>query len=322
MSLTPERRVTPPSVPGITVHSLVNTGVASDIPSLRVEAVGERSFSSLSTLSTSSQTSLSGTSSKGNVLNDAYSPFATFCVNTSVGILFMLAFLVILLGENTILYLYQFTGFVMIFVMVFVVSYGGYLWLISWVNETLDMSTKTIFTFVIGCVASEGLSWFAYRLAASSDIGIPWSLPFYTVHSGAMLAVFVCILHQKGIDALVSYESGAFVCLTIVLHYISWSLFSLVLPRLFYSMLVYGSCSFALCSARILLKYLPAISIVGLKRVIKQNLYSKKDVVPPSYAGRRYSNASVMSNVSSVRPRNSITDQSSYSGYQVQCIIL
>lgn len=314
MSFTPERRVTPP---GITVHSLVNTGVAQDIPSLRVEAAGgERSFSSLST---SSQTSLTGSlaGGKGNVLNDAYSPLATFCVNTSVGLLFMLSFVVLLLGQSTIMYLYQFTGFVITFMMVFIISFSGYLWLISWVNETLDMNTGTIIRFILGCTMSEGFSWLAYSAVISSNIPIPWSVPFYAVHSAAMLLIFVCVLHQKGMEAVLSYETCAFVCLTIVLHYISWSLFSSVLPRLFYSMLVYGSCSLALCSARIILKYLPSISIVGLKRIIKQNLSSRKEVLPPSYAGRRFSNASIMSNVSSVRPRNSITDQSSFSGYQV-----
>ena len=311
MSLTPERRITPPGTHGLSVHSLVNAGGTqerlTEIPSLRVEAA-ERSASSLSTLSR--------TSSRGNTLDNVYSPIATLLVKVGVGSMVSLSLFVLMLGDGAIAAFSQLIGFVMIFLAIFAVSCGGYLWWMSWVHDAVKLNIHSSMMLFLACVCSEVISSVANHMI---DMGnsLPGDLSFYTIHTLTLFCLFAGLVHQKGTSAMFSHESCIFVCLTVVMHYTSALIFSRILPSFLYCLIVYGSCFLAMCISLIFLKHQPGISLVGLRRMIRTSIHSKKDILPPSYAGRRFSNVSLMSNISSIRPKNSVTDQSSLSGYQV-----
>ncbi len=313
MSVTPERRITPPSTHGLSIHSLVNTVDRSmDIPSLRVEAA-ERSASSLST---TSQISMSST--KGNVLDNVYSPIATFLVKTGLGLMVGMSLIVLLIGDDLIVYISQIFGFMLIFVMVFAASCGGYLWWMSWVHEAVNLNIHSTIMLLVTCLGSEVISSLVGRMV---DVGnfesLPIDVSFYAVHTVTLFCLFAGLVHQKGTSAIFAHETCIFVSLTVVLHYASASVFSKVLPSFLCCQIVYGSCLLAMCISLVLLKNQPSISLVAVRRLIRTSMHSKKDSMPASYAGRRFSNVSLMSNVSSIRPKNSITDQSSFSGYHV-----
>ena len=316
MSLTPERRITPPgNSHGVSIQSLVNSGGIqdryTDVPSLRVETF-ERSTSSLST---QSQTSLA--SSKGNVLDSVYSPIATFLVKFSVGLMVLLSLCVMIIGDDMVIYFSQLFGFIMIFVMVFSISCGGYIWWMSWVHETVNLTRHNTLMMLLTFICSEIISTVVNHMIDLSHFdSLPIDLSFYAIHTIGLFCLFACLVHDKGVSAMFAHETCIFVALTIVMHYSTASIFSKILPRFLYCQLVYGSCFLAMCISLVLLKHQPNISLVGLRRMIRTSLHSKRDPFPASYAGRRFSNASMMSNFSSIRPKNSITDQSSFSGHQ------
>ena len=310
MSLTPERRITPPGSHGLSVHSLVNNTPLLDrymeIPSVRVDPA-ERSQSSLS--------QVSHASGKGNVLDSVYSPIATMLVKAGVGLMIFLSLLVLVVGDNLILHLSQLFGFIAVFVLAFTVSCGGYLWWMSWVHEAIKLDIHSTLMMLLACAISEVVSTVANHLLDFGQFeSLPIDLSFYAVHTTSLFFLFASLVHQRGSAAMFSHETCIFVCLTVVMHYTSASIFSKLLPSFLYCQIVYGSCLLAMCISLILLKHQPSISLVALRRIIRTSIHSKRDVMPASYSGRRFSNASLMSSMSSIRPKTSV---SSFSGYQV-----
>ncbi len=317
MSLTPERRVTPPGTShGPSVHSLVNSGGLQDrymdVPTLRVESV-ERSTSSLST---QSQTSLAST--KGNVLDSVYSSIATFLVKFSIGSMVLVSLIVMAVGDDVVVYFSQLFGFIMIFLMMFSVSCGGYIWWMSWVHEAINLTRHSTLMMLLTFECSEVISAVANHMI---DLGghfnsIPIDLSFYAINTISLFCFFASLVHHKGTSAMFAHETCIFVAFTIVMHYTTATIFSKILPGFMYCQLVYGSCFLAMCISLVLLKNQPNISLVGLGRLIRTSMHTKRDnIFPASYAGRRFSNVSLMSNFSSIRPKTSVTDQSSFSGY-------
>ena len=297
---------------GPNVYSLVNSSIpverSLEVPSLRVETV-DRSTSAMSSSSLATPDK-----NKGNVLDSVYSPIVTSLVKTGIGFMMILALFVVIIGDGLVLQISHVFGFVMLFFVSFIIGCGTYLWWVSWVHERIGITIHCVFTTFLICCVSDLVSAGANRVI---DLGpfenLPIDISYYSIFTMSLFSLFASVVHQKGTSAMFSHETCVFVCITVVMHYSTWCLFSGIIPSFIHSQIVYTSCLLAMSVSLLLLKHNPTISLVALRRIIRTSIHSKKDLVPASYSGRRFSNVSSMSNMSSIRPRNSLTSQSSIS---------
>lgn len=283
------------------------------LPLLRVEGE-DRSASATSLLSYQSL------QIPGKLLDSDYSTLGTWLAGGAVAVLALLAASTLALGTWFLMEVSQLFGYVFVFVLTFLVSSGAYMWWFTWMREPVSMDRRRVVQSYAVCCLSE-LAAAVGNLVV--DLGPMESLPidpsFYCIHAVSLLALFSGVVHEKGLAAIFSREVTSFVALTMVLHASTFCLFKSFLPELLYCQIPYVACFFALSLGLLLVKYHPNLSLATLRRIVRTSLqHGHNQMLPPGFT-RRMSTISVLSNMSSVYPRNSVTSQSSGGGMVCAC---
>ena len=303
MSVPSEQRQTP------TVHSVVNNQSFSflDIPSFQID---NRSSSALSSTSQISAVS----TDKGQAPNEAYFALVSRAIQVCLAGMIVLALTVQVIGHGPILRIAEILGFMLIFLGSFLISLIVYLWWSSWTRVVIGLdSYRTLKVYCICCLSEFVATLSNYVVDLGPLEHSPIDVAFYGVLTLLLFSLFSSVIHERGVAAMFNHETMFFVSLTVTLHFIMTCLFENILPSFIYSQIVYSSCFLALSICLLLAKYHSYFSMATIGQFVHTSIHGQKNLLPPTYSGRRFSNVSVLSNMSSVHPRNSLTSQSSFS---------
>ena len=283
------------------------------LPLLRVEEEDR----SVSTTSMISQQSLHVVNTPGKLLDNEYSTLGTWLAGGAVALLVLLAASTLVFGSWLLMEVSQLFGYIFIFVFAFLVSSGSYMWWFTWMREPVAMNTNRVIQLYAICCLSELV---AVTGSMVVDLGpieyLPVDLSFYSVLIVSLMALFSGTIHEKGLAAMLSAEVTSFVALTAVLHVSTFCLFESFLPEILYCQIPYMGCFFTFSLGLVLVKYHPNLSLATLRRIVRTSIQHSNANMLPTGFNRRMSTISLMSNLSSVYPRNSVTSQSSLSGFQ------
>ena len=294
---------------GNTVYNVVNHG-GDGIPVLRVTE--ERSSSALSSFST----------------QDGGGPppsLPSWLVRSSLLVLIMSALIIQIIGQRLLFKITEYLGFCLMFGFVFLLICSiYYCWCIfSRYTVGLTDNSQIIRTYAILCV-SEVISCLSDYVI---DLGLleyfPIDIAFYFVLSMSLFSLFSGLVHRNNLSAMFSQETTSFVVITVITHYSLSCIFKDMLPSFLYSQIVYSSCLLAISLSLLVDRYPRYFTLSSIKRFVRNSLQVAKgesvggsgigSVLNVGAGGRRFSTASLASNVSSVVPQHriSLTSQSS-----------
>ncbi len=252
-------------------------------------------------------------SRSGMVLNPEAAAFGSLVAKVCVGVLSAFALGVSLVNKTTLMAASQLFGFMFMFVVIFAVSVGLYLWWSTSNRETVPLTIKSLSYLYMSSILSSLVS---QVLSSYAAIPIASSLPqeaSYFVFLSTMLFISVSLLvHRDSLNGMFSQEACIFVGLSLVLDFIAMCLFGDILPALIYTKL--APCSMLMgASLSLAGNIFPNLSPSAMYRVLRQSQVQQQQRPASSvgYLGRP-KRASEMSMDSSLFPRTSVSSASSY----------
>lgn len=329
MSVTPERKDSSSSVASL--HSVKNLVFGSTRrysraydkpilqstpkgPKVRVEMEDGTSIDPLKS------NSLSADAGAGKVLNPEAAVFQSFVIKVSIGVLSIFTTIIGLVSKSTLLALSHLLGFMLMFSGAFIVGVSLFFWWSVSNRETVPVTVKSVLYVYVCCTVSSLLS---VTLSSSyTSIPIANSLPqeaSYYIYLATMLFVIVSLLaHRDTLNGMLSQETCLFVGLTLVLDFLSMSLFGDFLPALLYTQLPM-CCMLIGLSLSLAGTLFPNITLSAVYKVLKQSQVSQHHR-PSSAVGlqansnrpNRVSEMSGESGRSSLFPRTSLSSFTSH----------